>query len=318
MSEDAAPREHAPTRRFVLVARDGALLSAALHEPVTPPRAAVVILGATAVPRGFYDRFARHLADRGFRVLSFDYRGIGGSRPESLRGFHASMRDWAELDAGAAIERARAISPGLPVFAVGHSFGGHVIGLRSKMDDVDAMVLVGSQLPHWKHWRGVNRLEVAAFWYGMVPFFSTVLGYVPGFAGVDQDLPADAARDWARWGSHPDYFVGHVDGAADRLAKFAAPVLAFSFTDDWYAPKESTRSLLSRLTSAKIRHRRVHPSELGQDAVGHFGFFRPKLAAPLWAEVTRFFDEALGEEALTPPPSSLESGVLADLAFGRD
>src|SRR5688572_2305502 len=109
---------------LTLSARDGYPLAARVHEPAGPPRAAVVLHGATATPRRYYDRFAAFLAGEGFRVLTYDYRGIGGSRHGALRQLGATMEDWAALDAVAAHEAARARSPGLPLFAVAHSFGG--------------------------------------------------------------------------------------------------------------------------------------------------------------------------------------------------
>src|SRR5687767_1550805 len=89
-----------------LTASDGVTLGATLFTPVTPAglsRGTVIIHSATAVPQRYYHRFARYAAQAiGARVLTYDYRGIGKSRPRSLRGFHASLTAWARLDAAAA------------------------------------------------------------------------------------------------------------------------------------------------------------------------------------------------------------------------
>ena len=53
----------------------------------------VVVNAATAVPRQFYEAFAQFVAAHGYTVVTYDYRGIGESRPESLRGFAASFSD---------------------------------------------------------------------------------------------------------------------------------------------------------------------------------------------------------------------------------
>ncbi len=72
----------------------------------------MLISAATATPRKIYRGFAGYLARRGCAVLTYDYRGIGGSRqtdvvgydqPKSLVGFKASMADWAALDVTAAV-----------------------------------------------------------------------------------------------------------------------------------------------------------------------------------------------------------------------
>ena len=53
------------------------------------------------------------------------------------------MRDWMELDVGAATAWARQAHEGLPLLAVGHSVGGHAIGL-SAATHLRAAVLVAA------------------------------------------------------------------------------------------------------------------------------------------------------------------------------
>src|SRR5690349_6488382 len=103
-------------------ARDGFALAATTFAPASNGTW-VVVHSATAVPRAYYARFARFLAGHGFTVVTYDYRGIGGSRPRRLRGFEARMRDWAQQDAAGVIEwiDSRRASR---LVAVGHSFGG--------------------------------------------------------------------------------------------------------------------------------------------------------------------------------------------------
>jgi predicted alpha/beta hydrolase len=107
-----------------IAARDGYALAASVFVPEGSPAGAVLINSATAVPRKIYRGFAGYLAQQGFAVVTYDYRGTGGSRPASLRGFNVRMRDWAALDVTGAIDHMRAVWPKLPLCAVGHSFGG--------------------------------------------------------------------------------------------------------------------------------------------------------------------------------------------------
>src|SRR5262249_9618732 len=121
---------------IILPAVDGYKLAATLFLPRGPKRHAVLINSATAVPRKIYRGFAGHLARGGCAVLTYDYRGIGGSRqralqgydqPRSLSGFDASMADWAALDATAAVSWMRERYQSLPLNYVGHSFGGQAL-----------------------------------------------------------------------------------------------------------------------------------------------------------------------------------------------
>ena len=60
-----------------LVADDGRELPATRFEPAGEARGAVVIVPAMATPARFYAAFASWLAESGFHVLTFDYRGTG-------------------------------------------------------------------------------------------------------------------------------------------------------------------------------------------------------------------------------------------------
>ncbi len=90
--------------------------------------ATVLIAGAMGIRQAFYEPLARFLAENGLHVLTFDYRGMGASRKAGLRGFEATVTDWAEGDLDAMLREARAMGPGLPAFAIGHSLGGQLFG----------------------------------------------------------------------------------------------------------------------------------------------------------------------------------------------
>src|SRR3954465_1875769 len=83
------------------------------------PRAAL-IMPATGVPQSYYAKYAAYLAERGFTVLTFDYRGIGRSLSGHVRNVRACMQDWALLDAAAAFAHLGERK----IHVVGHSFGG--------------------------------------------------------------------------------------------------------------------------------------------------------------------------------------------------
>lgn len=83
---------------MTIPAADNYPLSALFFAPTITPRGAVQINAATGVPKQFYAKFAHYLAEHGFATVVSDYRGIGGSRPASLRGFEATMREWGQLD----------------------------------------------------------------------------------------------------------------------------------------------------------------------------------------------------------------------------
>src|SRR3954469_19175613 len=111
---------------IIIPATDGYSIAATLFLPRGPKTHAVLINSAAAVTRTIYRNFASYLAARGCAVVSYDYRGIGGSRQrdiydrvKSLVGFKASLADWAALDATAALEWMRERYKHLPLSYVG-------------------------------------------------------------------------------------------------------------------------------------------------------------------------------------------------------
>ena len=88
-------------------ASDGFVLRGVLYGDARSARGAVLIAAAMGVAQSYYADFAQWLARQGHIVLSFDYRGMGQSRParfsRSLRGFQADVHTWAERDAAAAL-----------------------------------------------------------------------------------------------------------------------------------------------------------------------------------------------------------------------
>src|SRR4249920_3564876 len=104
-------------RPVELDAGAGVRIAARLYEPGAVPIAAVLIGPAMGVKQGYYRPFAEWLAAQGYLAMSFDYRGMGDSRPasarRSLRGFSADLYDWAR-DFDAAIVALSEAAPGRP------------------------------------------------------------------------------------------------------------------------------------------------------------------------------------------------------------
>jgi predicted alpha/beta hydrolase len=213
---------------IIVPAADGYPLAATLFLPRGPKRHAVLINAATATPRKIYRGFAGYLARRGCAVLTYDYRGIGGSRqkdvvgydrPKSLVGFKASMADWAALDVTATVAWMRERYHALPLTYVGHSFGGQALGLLTNNTEVSRALLIASQAATWKLMASPERYRVYALMRGVGVPLTRVLGYAPGWAGIGEDLPKDAFLQWARWVMSPRYLFD--DEGLVGLSNFA-------------------------------------------------------------------------------------------------
>ncbi|KVF34010.1 serine aminopeptidase domain-containing protein [Burkholderia vietnamiensis] len=287
-------------------AADGYALRGTLWSPDAPPRALVLIHPATAVPERLYAGFARFLTTRGFAALTYNYRGIGSSRPARLTKLQARMRDWIELDVGAAIAWARDTHRAVPLLAVGHSVGGHAVGLSAGTAHLRAAVLVAAHAGSTRLIESAaERLKVRLILHVLGPLASALLGYVPGKRlGLGEDLPAGVFREWSRWTTLPHYFFDDPTlGAAERFSKQRLPILAVGFDDDPWANRRAIDLLVSYLTGAAVERRQIDPHAAGTGPVGHMGFFRSRPGAVLWPGVADWLAQALDARRDADRPS---------------
>lgn len=287
-------------------AADGYALRGTLWSPDAPPRALVLIHPATAVPERLYAGFARFLTTRGFAALTYNYRGIGSSRPARLTKLQARMRDWIELDVGAAIAWARDTHRAVPLLAVGHSVGGHAVGLSAGTAHLRAAVLVAAHAGSTRLIESAaERLKVRLILHVLGPLASALLGYVPGKRlGLGEDLPAGVFREWSRWTALPHYFFDDPTlGAAERFSKQRLPILAVGFDDDPWANRRAIDLLVSYLTGAAVERRQIDPHAAGTGPVGHMGFFRSRPGAVLWPGVANWLAQALDARRDADRPS---------------
>jgi predicted alpha/beta hydrolase len=268
-----------------ITAADGFQVAATQYTPDEKPKAVVVINAATAVKRRYYDRFAQYLAAHGFAVLTYDYRGVGDSAPPKLRGFHATMQQWGELDQPAVLAHARAWQPNVPLMLVGHSVGGQIFGLLRDPHVVTRVLTVAAQHNYWRLWGSPERYGLWALWTLFMPVTSYALGYFPSMAvGLGENLPRGVALDWARWCRSPGALVQAVGGdAAERFTRYRGPMLALSFSDDTkFGPRRAVNALLDFYTNARRQHCHLTPRDLGVGEIGHFGYFREASRALGW------------------------------------
>ncbi len=271
-----------------LTAADGYVLGATRYTSDVPSHARLVVAGATAVPQGFYKRFAEFAASRGFEVLSFDYRGVGYSRPESLRGFRMDLLDWGRLDLAAAVDEMA--TDDLPLFIVGHSFGGHAFGLLPNHQKVAGFYVFGTGAG----WHGYmplgERLRVLTMWNLVLPLLTWWKGYCPWkMLGMGEDLPIDVYRQWRHWCRFPHYFFDDpaMRGIEQGYAKVRTPIVAANALDDLWAMPASRDAFVQSYRNAPLTRRDLNPAQVG-GKIGHMGYFRQS-AIPYWEDALAWF-----------------------------
>ena len=273
------------TEDIALHATDGYPLRAKRYAPCGRRIGHLIVAGATAVPQGFYARFAATAAARGHEVWTLDYRGVGLSAPPSLRGFRMSYLDWAQLDLAALVDLVAARGDA-PLRMVGHSYGGHALGLLPNHPQVQRLVTFATGAG-WHGWMPpLERLRVHALWRVIGPLLVHTRGYLAWSAlGLGEDLPRDVFYQWRRWCSRPRYFFEDpaLPDLAPRFAAVRTPIRAVNAVDDKWATPASRDAFMTAYSGAPVERITLEPRTLGLREIGHMGYFRSQ-AAPLWDE----------------------------------
>lgn len=263
---------------------DGVRIACRRFQPQGAPRAGVIIAAAMGVSQRFYAPFAHWLAAHGCTVYTFDYRGTGASRPEgSLRGYRASIDDWARLDCAAVLERANAELPHAPLFWIGHSVGAQILGLVPNHTRLTAMLSVAAGSGYHRYNARPLRYYAPVLWHTIAPLALRVAGYFPGKTlRMVGDLPHGVMTQWRRWCLSPDYLGSEGRQVREELARVQLPITAWSMRDDEMMTWKGTRALFQLYEQAQLELQRLDPAEHCLSAIGHFGFFRANMRETLW------------------------------------
>jgi predicted alpha/beta hydrolase len=283
-----------------LRALDGYQLGACLYRlqaSVTPQRVAVLHCGA-GIAAARYRRFATFLAEAGIPVLTYDYRGIGRSRPRTLRGFRTAIEDWAEYDCGGAIAWLRQNFPGSEIVGIAHSIASLIVGGAGNSADQRWLVMVGAHTGYYGDYHERYRLPMTAVWHWLMPGITLLLGYFPARRlGLGEDIPARIALQWATRrgpelrpaGTGPTY--ERVQTLLDRCAALQRPALIVAISDDAFATPAGIKRLLSYYPRLFPLQQVVFtPADAGTRRIGHFGFFTRRAGTALWPRLLAHLD----------------------------
>lgn len=263
-----------------------------------PGRGAVIVVnGGAGIPSTFYARFAEAAAGRGIPAITYDYRGIGQSRPAgSLKGFSASVEDWGSKDCAAFLLAARARFPDAQVAVLGHSVGAFLTGFVRPSGLVSRFVTVAGHTGFWGDYALPARIPMTLLWHALMPAITRIIGYFPGRRlGLPDDLPLQVAMEWARR-LRPDFTwnLRAPDGRRDDrragallegFSGFRAPALALRIADDPFSTRQATRRLQRLFGNCTWEESEVLPPTPGK--LGHFGYFRARNHG-LWDDVFRW------------------------------
>ncbi len=302
-------------------ALDGYSLGGFLHLGPNPnPHHAVVFATGGGIRAEVYRHFLSYLASHDMAVFAFDYRGIGESRPERLRGFRAGFEDWAEYDAGGAIAWMAEHYPNACLTGMGHSIGGLMIGAPELASKFNQLLLIAPHTGYQGDYRMPLRWLVRAVWGIAGPPMRKLFGYFPAsLLGLGEDLPARVSIQWGTH-THSRIRVGANGGdpireqrLLDQVAALRKPAFVLSALDDPWAAEAGVRRALSAYRNLILVRKVIDPTSLQAAQVGHWGYFRRRNAPAIWPTILTFIRE---EPFRTFPSTNLEQNNYGYHAAG--
>ena len=193
------------------------------------------------------------------------------------------MADWAALDITAAVKWMRTRYHTLPLTYVGHSFGGQALGLLADNTEVKRALLVAAQAGYWKLMASPERYRV----YALLNFagmpLTRMLGYMPGWAGVGEDLPKGVFEQWTRWLMSPRYLYDEPNlKALSNFTKYTGALRSICLSDDPWATRPAVELMASGFKATTPDIITITPKDVDASAIGHLGFFRAEHRDTLW------------------------------------
>lgn len=281
------------TQSIQFMALDGYELKGILYTPEHGLKANIILSCATGVPQEFYRRFSEYATQYGYQVFTFDYRGVGQSAPQHLKGFRMSYLDWGQKDLAAAIDYLA--QNNLPILMVGHSYGGQALGLIPNHHKVTAMYCFGTGAGWHGYMPIKEKFKVQIIWNIVFPPMVAVTGYLPwSKLKMGADLPIDVYKQWRKWCKNPTYFFADPEQAAliEQYAQIKTPIYAVSALDDDWALPNSRYAFMQHYQQAPMHYINISAAEFGLKQIGHMGYFR-KGSEQIWDKMLNTFDNLL-------------------------
>ncbi len=293
----AAPRAAALDEESIEIRTSDGVARAATLMPAREPRGTIIMAHAMFARQSAFRRpagrgVAERMRERGWNVVTFDFRGHGASKCASY-----GYDDFVARDLPAVVECVRARSEG-PLVLLGHSLGAHV-GLAAVgcgLCELDALVVVACNVwlrefePSTAMWL-LKRATLEGFLRsarraGRFPARALRLG--------SDDESLEYVQDLCRFGLEDSWRSR--DGARDYLAALGevrVPVYAIVSDGDWLNARVVSVERMVARCRGPIHIDRVRWSDDGSRAPGHGALVTTLRAASAYDRAEAFLREGL-------------------------
>lgn len=262
--------------KLTLTTTDHISIIAHLFMPEKSNNKLLLINSATGVKQHVYFSFATYFSEKGFTVITYDYRGIGLSKPEQMKGFEASMRIWGSRDYKSLTTYIRTRFAGYEKYCLGHSVGALILGMNKDSEIFKELFFVGTQNAFVGNLKFKTKIE-AYLGFGVVqPLATQLLGYFPAhWFGLGESLPKNCAYDWRTLILNKKSTNGLLEKIDDFSKELTQKVFVIRAEDDVWLTDKGVKSLLNdTYPNLKPTYRLIKTSESEKGEIGHVNFFR--------------------------------------------
>jgi len=284
--------------RITIMAEDGRKLSARWWQGAKAFERSIIFIPALAAPQAYLKCFADYLAQQGWGVMTFDYRGIGASKDDRLDSY-VTLDDWINLDIPAAVSEVKRRTETRFLGVIAHSVGGQLLGQSRVRQCIDGALFISSQRGTPKLFKRMARLRIH-YAYSIFPILIYIFDQLPVSKWtLPQDCPSQVLLQWIRWGRTGVLTNKEGENVESRFADYEGPLITITIADDLdYASAASVEALAALYLGANIRREKIVPQDYGLDTIGHFGFFHRRAPLSLWSQTEEWLKQLHSEAAL--------------------
>ena len=255
----------------------GSTISATIFKPEVSVQKLLVINSATGVKQQVYFSFAKYFAEQGFTVITYDYSGIGQSKPKDLASSKASMRTWGTEDFKAVTDYLQQNYSDYSKYCLGHSVGALIVGMNEGSQIFEQFIFVATQDAYVGH-LNLKIAVAGVFGFGIaVPVLTKFFGYFPAhWFGLGESLPARVALDWRTLILNRKSTSRLLEKIKEDFSKHLTQnTLIIHAEDDAWVTLKGMESLMNNAyPNLKRNYREIKISESPKKEIGHINFFR--------------------------------------------
>lgn len=261
---------------ILLKTEDQYTLNVSLFPPEKSNGKLLLINSATGVKQQVYFSFAQYFSEKGFTVITYDYRGIGLSKPLKMRGFKASMRIWGTKDYKTVTNYIQEKFPNFQKFCLGHSVGALILGMNEDSKIFEKFIFVATQKAYIGNLNFKTKIE-SIFGFGIVqPISTKIFGYFPAhWFGLGESLPSGSAFDWRTLilnKKSTNKLLEKIPNFSEKL--YQKTLILHAEDDPWVTEKGMNTLMQETYPNLKPTYREIKVSESPKKEIGHVNFFR--------------------------------------------